>query len=570
LWRIFREAKFVRAASGRGDRGQGRTAALGAWLLAVLVLSLALGSGVARADSESADAAEPDTPRRALERFLSHTQHHRFVEAARDLDLGTEYADEGPQLAQHLGAVLDRRLMSDPESLNRVSDAPLGELKDGLASDQEEVGRIPGAEGMLAEPVRLRRVERDGENRWVFSGKTVTRIAGWYSRLDDLWLREHLPPPLLRIGPRGFVLWEWLALPLLLGASVVLAFLLVWLVRLGTAPLLHRAKARWDRLLPEKLRSPMRLILTCALWGWAMPYLLITAQAERSVQTIARVGLLLGLFGAVWRCVDVVVQLVRESAWIKSHPAALGVIPLGYRLAEVTVVAIAVVTALQALGYPVTSLVAGLGIGGLAVALAAQKTVEHVFGGVMLSIDQPMRVGDLVRIDDTVGWVEHIGLRSTSIRTLERSLVTLPNGKLADMKIESLAARDRLRLHAVLGITYDLTADRLDSLRNALLRELQAHPKLWPGQPLRVHFIGFGDSSLDIEVMAWFSESDWERFLELRHAVLLQLLRIVAEQGAAFAFPTRTVRLIMDPGDRGDPRDAGALPGAARVKPPGG
>lgn len=521
------------------------------WILWLgLFYQLALPPGPARADGETSDAAEPDTPRRALERFLGHTQRGRFSEAALDLepppDRPAGGPDDRPVLARRLGEVLDRRLSSDPEWLGKVSDAPMGDLKDGLAPDQEEVGRIPGAPGMLAEPVRLRRIQHEGENRWVFSSKTVARIAGWYSRLDDLWLREHLPPPLLRTGPRGFVWWEWLALPLLLAASLVLARLLVWLGTLSTAPLFRRTRAKWASLLAEKVRQPTRLIITCVLWGWAMPYLLITTQAERSVQMLARVGVLLGLFMMAWRCVDVVVQLVRESAWIRSHPAALGVIPLGYRLAEVTVVAIAVVTALQELGYPVTSLVAGLGIGGLAVALAAQKTVEHLFGGVMLSIDQPMRVGDYVRIDDTVGWVEHIGLRSTSIRTLERSLVTFPNGKLADMKIESLAARDHLRLHAILGVTYDLTADRLDALRTALAAELRAHPQLWAGMPLRVHFVGFGESTLDIEVMAWFRETDWDRFLELRHAVLLRLMNIVAAQGAEFAFPTRTVRLVTE------------------------
>jgi len=536
--------------------------ALGLALLGCLLGGFSGAPGTAHANGQSADAPEPDSPRRALERFLAHTQHGRFGEAALDLELPAEQlADKaGAALARRLGAVLDRRLSSDPEWLGKVSDAPMGDLKDGLAADQEEVGRIPGAAGMLAEPVRLRHIERAGEHRWVFSSKTVARIEGWYGRLDDLWLREHLPPPLLRTGPRGFVLWEWLALPLLLGASLVLALLLVWVVQLVTEPLIRRYKAKWDYRLLERLRSPTRLIMTCVLWGWAMPYLLITAQAERSVQTIARVGLLLGLFAVAWRCVDVVVQLVRQSAWIRSHPGALGVIPLGYRLAEVTVVAIAVVTSLQELGYPVTSLVAGLGIGGLAVALAAQKTVEHLFGGVMLSIDQPMRVGDYVRIDDTLGWVEHIGLRSTSIRTLERSLVTFPNGKLADMKIESLAARDHLRLHVILGVTYDLSAERLDALRRALLGELTAHPKLWSGMPLRVHFAGFSDSSLDIEVMAWFNETDWDRFLELRHAVLLRLMHTVEVQGAQFAFPTRTVRIITEASAQ--PGPPGGKPGA--------
>jgi MscS family membrane protein len=271
---------------------------------------------------------------------------------------------------------------------------------------------------------------------------------------------------------------------------------------------------------------------------------LITGQAERIVHNFARVGFLLGLFFCVWRCVDVAVQIVRESDWLKSHPAAKGVIPLGYRLAEITVAAIAVVTTLQELGYPVTSLVAGLGIGGLAVALAAQKTVEHVFGGVMLSVDQPMRVGDLVRVDDVVGYVEQIGLRSTAIRTLERSLVNFPNGKLADMKIECLQARDNLRLHCTLGLTYDATVAQLDGLREALRSYITNHPKVWTGMPVRVHFVGFGESSLNLEVMAWWQESDWDRFLELRHEVLLKIMRIIEDHGAKIAFPTRTLHMV--------------------------
>ena len=527
-------------------------------LLALLVLPVLsvlpgplLGRARAQERPEGGELGEPDTPRRAVVRFLSHVHTGRYADAAADLELPANLVGEGPRLAQRLGAVIDRRLTMDPDWLTKISDAPTGDVKDGLSFDAEEIGRVPSAAAvpgaMLGEPVRLRRIVRGGEPRWIFSQKTVSRTEGWYQRLDDLWLREHLPRRLLRTGPRGFVLWEWLALPILFAASLALALIIVGVVQLLLRPLLSRARARWDGLLLRGLRRPARLLVTCGLWGWAMPYLLITAQAERTAQTLARAGLLLGVFWGLWRCVDVAVQLVRESAWLRTHPAAAGILPLGYRIAEVTVVCLAVVTALQELGYPVTSLVAGLGIGGLAVALAAQKTVEHVFGGVMLAVDQPMRVGDYVRVDDTTGRVEHIGLRSTRIRTMDRTLVTIPNGKLADMKIECIQARDRARLHCVLGLTYDLTAERLDALRSSILEYIKAHPKLWKDQPFRVHFVGFGESSLNIEVVAWFLENDWDRFLEVRHAILLDLMRIVRSHGAEVAFPTRTLHLSQAP-----------------------
>jgi MscS family membrane protein len=497
-----------------------------------------------RADGESVDLGEADTPRRAIERFLGHIAAGRYAEAAEDLELHQSEQSDRLRLAKMLGAVIDRRLSADPEWLSHVSDAPTGDTKDGIAAEQDEVGRIPASP--IAEPVRLRRIysRERGEYRWLFSHKTMQRVPSWYQRLDDVWLREHLPERLLRKGPKGFVLWEWLALPVVLTISGLFAWLLTLLLELLLRPLARRSAARWDDLLLDRLRRPVRMLLAVVFWSLVMPYVLITGQAERLFANFARVGFLLGLFFSVWRCVDVGVQMVRESEWLKSHPSAMGVIPLGYRLAEITVATVAVVTTLQELGYPVTSLVAGLGIGGLAVALAAQKTVEHVFGGVMLSIDQPLRLGDLVRVEDVVGYVEQIGLRSTAIRTLDRSLVTFPNGKLADMKIECLQARDHMRLHSQIGITYDATASQIDTLRDAIHSFLSNHPKRWPGLPLRVHFVGFGESSLNLELMAWWDESDWDRFLELRHEVLLQVMRIIEQHGAKIAFPTHTVHLV--------------------------
>lgn len=514
---------------------------LGSLCVALWVVLATPQIAFADADTESGEA---DTPRRAIERFLGQTAAGRYAEAAEDLEIYPHEPVDRQRLAKLLGAVIDRRLSADPAWLNQVSDAPTGDTKDGIAPDQDEVGRIPATP--IAEPVRMRRVyvRERGEHRWLFSHKTVQRVPGWYQRLDDVWLREHLPDRLLRKGPKGFVWWEWLALPVVLGASGVVAWLLTLLLEILIRPLLRRSTTRWDELLVRRLRRPVRVLLAVMLWGLAMPYVLITGSAERIVTNFARVGFLLGLFFCIWRCVAVSVQLIRESEWMKAHPSAMAVIPLGYRLAEITVAALAVVTTLQELGYPVTSLVAGLGIGGLAVALAAQKTVEHVFGGVMLSVDQPMRVGDLVRVDDVIGNVEQIGLRSTSIRTIDRSLVTIPNGKLADMKIECMQARDHLRLFFQLGITYDASVELLEKLRDALSVYVKGHPKIWSELPVRVHLTGFGESALTLEIMAWFDESDWDRFLEIRHGVMLQVIRIIEQHGARIAFPTRTLHLV--------------------------
>lgn len=514
--------------------------AIALWLV-IPRLALAVG------EPEYVDAPDADTPRRAVEHFLDAVHGDRLEEATTFLALRPELASQAPRYAQLLSAVLDSQISAEPDWLGRISDLPLGVTSDGLPPDMEDIGRVRGPR--TTEPVRMRREASHGTTgqaggpdvRWLFTEASVQRSVIWHSLLSDVWLRQRLPARLLRHGPFGLLIWEWLALPIFLVVSMALGVLLTSLFAWFLRPLIRRM--RRHNLPLATLRRPMYLVCSGILLGSVIPYLLITAQSERFMVRLSHVGVFWGLFWAAWKFVELVVSAIRQSAWLRSHPAALGVLPLGYRLAEVTVVIIALILALGELGYPVTSLVAGLGIGGLALALAAQKTVEHLFGGVMISLDQPMRIGDLVIVDGRQGWVEHIGLRSTSIRTLDRSLLTIPNGKLADLPIESLAARDNMRLQLLLGVTYDLTADRLDALRTRLLAYLHAHPKRWPGQQVRCHFVAFGSSSLDIEIMAWFAESDWDSFLELRHHVMIDLMRILEAAGAQIAFPTRTVHM---------------------------
>jgi MscS family membrane protein len=214
---------------------------------------------------------------------------------------------------------------------------------------------------------------------------------------------------------------------------------------------------------------------------------------------------------------------------------------------KVLVVAIAVVALLSELGYPVASLVAGLGIGGLAVALAAQKSLENLFGAFAIGGDQPFREGDFVRVEDFVGTVERVGLRSTRIRTLDRTLITIPNGKLAEMRLESFAARDRMRLWCTVHLVYGTTAHQMREVLAGLERVLREHPKIWP-DALTVRFTDLGESSLRIEVMAWF-QTDWDEFQLIRQEMLIQFLAVVEKAGTSFAFPTRTLHLV--------PTDAG-------------
>lgn len=192
-----------------------------------------------------------------------------------------------------------------------------------------------------------------------------------------------------------------------------------------------------------------------------------------------------------------------------------------------------------------TTLLAGLGIGGLAFAIGAQKTVENLFGSISLAVDQPFRVDDFVKVEDFVGTVEEIGIRSTRFRTLDRTLISIPNGKLSEQRLETFAARDRMRLAATIGLEYSTTHDQMQEVLEGFDRVLREHPKIWPDAVI-VKFKEFGASSLDIEVMAWFQVPTWAEFQDCRQEVLLSFMQVVENAGTAFAFPTRTVHLFSE------------------------
>jgi MscS family membrane protein len=222
-------------------------------------------------------------------------------------------------------------------------------------------------------------------------------------------------------------------------------------------------------------------------------------------------------------------------------------VPIGRTALKVLVLLFAVLASLQNVGVNVTGLLAGLGIGGLALALAAQKTVENLFGGVSVILDQPVRVGDFCRFGDRLGTVEEVGLRSTRVRTLDRTVVSIPNAEFSALQLENFSRRDRIWLHATLGLRYETTADQLRHVLAEVHRLLREDPRVDP-EPARIRFVGFGAYSLDCEVFAYIRTADYGEFLAIREDLLLRIMDIVAASGTSFAFPSQTLYVGADPG----------------------
>jgi MscS family membrane protein len=360
-------------------------------------------------------------------------------------------------------------------------------------------------------------------------------------------LSRWIPEPLLNLGPWDLAWWQWIAVL----ANIVLAMLIgriaVRLVTWSLRRVVARTKTTLDDELMAKLAGPLRLLGAVAVYRLAIP--LIELPSARAV-TITEVLLAVLAFGVVWgvlRAIDVFMFHAGTAGWAQRRPASRALLSLLGRTLKVVVVIIAAVSFLGAIGLPIGSLLAGLGIGGIAIAFGAQKTVENLFGAFALGVDQPLREGDFVRVEaDLVGTVEAVGLRSTRVRTLDRTLVTLPNGRLADMKIETFAMRDRCRFATTLGLTYATTASQIRAVRDGIEETLRKHPKIWP-QDMVVRFMGFGASSLDLEIVCWFQTSDYQEFRAIRETILVEIMEVIERSGSAFAFPTQTIHVASVP-----------------------
>lgn len=492
-----------------------------------------------QAAADSASVADvppsPESPRASVTAFLELAQRHEYEQAAQYLDLPASERRRGAELARMLREVLDQRLWIQME---RVSPLARGDTMDGEPL-RDRLGVIPGASG-LPEPVYVRRFDGDRVRRWRFDQETVASIDGWYEALPDAWLRGRLPTPLLREGPLGVHYWQWIGMAIAILLTISLAALLALAARYIVGLVTARTSTEWDELVVSRLRGPFRLWLVGVL---AMPMfgvLGLNARASEFITAASRGVVLLAVFWAALRLISLVQDQLLIGSWANGQAQARTLVPLLTRFMRVMVFIIALLVLLAQFGYPVGTLLAGIGIGGVALALASQKTVEHLFGSVSLAADKVFRVGDFVRIGEVEGTVERIGLRSTSVRTLARTVVRIPNGRLAEERVETFGERDRFLFEHFLGVTYSTTPAQIRTIVAAIEARLREHKDLWPDTVV-VRTSGFADSAITIRVRAWFTVEDFVDFLDVQHELLLSFMEIVEAAGSSFAFPSRTV-----------------------------
>ncbi len=547
-------------------------------LLACMVALVALAvpaSGAAKsaAELERYPLSPPDmtSPERTLNAFLTETTGAVDAYLAGDRDLMNLRADRAVQTL----AVDQPR--AGTSGLPQATENALLLLeilaRTPLPPDDQVPGGIPGKDELPASwtipktEIRLVRVEgQAGEPAsYRFSPDTVSRLPEFYRRVRDLPAN----PPLARydgvveryrLGPGlaapdflvafvqrlpapwfktigGAPVWKWAALAIALLTALIL---LKIAHRLTTALESSTPGAAGRGWLASPLLAVFATVLVAVLSHWTVDVIGLTGT-RRAVM----VGVMATLYHLAW--VWLIFVFAARAADVVNRIRAKGVYALDSQLMRLVFRLIAVVLATsvlihlgESLGVSVAPMIAGLGVGGLAVALAVRPTLENVIGGFILFADAPVRVGEFCRFGDKLGTIEAIGLRSVQVRGLDRTVITVPNADFCQLQLVNFTRRDSILLHTTLHLRYETTADQL-RLALARLRELLIrHPRVSP-DPARVRFVGYGDSSLDLEIFAFVQTRDFGEFLAIQEDLNLRIKDIVEACGSGFAFPSRTL-----------------------------
>jgi MscS family membrane protein len=480
------------------------------------------------------DEFERGVPRSSIKGFLAATREGDYERAVEYLDLRNlpRGMDPGlaPEYARQLKIVLDHSLWIN---LDELSDSPKGHAEDGLPTYRDRVGRVRlGQEDI---DILVQRVPRgDGVYIWKISNATVRRLPELYKGYGYGPVGEYLSKALPKSEVLGLQLWQWIIVLGLLAAGYVLGFLITWPIAL----ILRRRGTELSAQFAAILAGPITLlimVLFARAWFDAVhPSVTARAIAE---------GATLLIIACTWLAVRVV-ELLRARAVVrmraKGSPQADVLMRPAATALKIIVIVVALAIWMENLGFKATTLIAGLGIGGLAVALAAQKSVENLIGAITLYASAPVRVGDFCRFGDKIGSVEEIGLRSTRIRTLDRTVIYVPNASFADMQLENFAEREKVWYHPQIRLRSDTTPDQVRYILVEVRKMFFAHPKVDP-DPARIRFTGIGTDALLLDVFAYVPTIDYNEFLQVAEDLNLRIMDIITESGTSLAMPTQTV-----------------------------
>jgi MscS family membrane protein len=474
-----------------------------------------------------------ETPYGCVIGFLQAVTNNDLAKAAQYLD--TKLPEpQAEQLAKQLKVVLDTGLSS---SINGLSREPQGNVADDLRVTREKVGVAKTANGNL--DILLDRVKRpQAATIWLFSAETLLRIPGAFANLQKHDISSQLPSVLVKVAFFGLPLWRWLIIITAIILALLFSSLIARLLLVVFRVFLDRGHIPNEEEILHRLKQPLRvLLLALALWVAETYALSVLARHYWTASAFA-----LGTIGAAWFLAglfDLAADAGARHSLATGAKEKVAVINLARRLVKILTVFVVLLILLKGAGINVSAMLAGLGIGGIALALAAQKTLEDLFGGISIIMRDAIRVGDYCRLADQSGTIEDIGLSATRLRTLDRTVVSIPNSKIAQLSSENIALRDKFWFHHMLSLRYDTSKAQIERILADVRAMMEQTEEIEAGTS-RINFVGLREASFEIEVFAYLVVSSYFDFLGRQQELLLQILAIVSNSGAHLTVPLQS------------------------------
>ncbi|MDF2368661.1 mechanosensitive ion channel family protein [Sneathiella sp.] len=453
----------------------------------------------------------------------------------------------------------------DRIDLPRLSTIPGYEV--GIFPSASDLATLPSSWYVPGTNIVIARLQQGpAQGAFLFSKETVERIPEDYETIKNFPLKHDRTEDLYNYyiyTPGGFVAPKWydflIAGPDWLQKEIynqtvwqwMMFVLLTLLFALAPALLLRRSRPDEDEEITA--RRQIRQMLSCGGLVFLVLFYRYLCNSQINITGGLMEGISTVTTAIIWSCVALLTyQLLNflYSSAVRNPAVPTGSIDAsllrtGFRVFSCTVALVIMGYGATQIGIPVYGVIAGLGVGGLAIALAAQPTIENLIGGIILYADRMVRVGEFCQFDNLSGTVESIGIRSTRIRALDRTVITISNADLAKRKITNYSRRDQFHLRHRIGLRYQTTQAQLTVIIDDIHKYLENHQQV-KADPLRVRFVELGDYSLNIEIYAYVDVGSMPDFLVVQEEVLMKIVGIVRARGADFAFPSTTTYLASD------------------------
>jgi MscS family membrane protein len=511
-------------------------------LLAQSVLR-ALSGGVSGVEVKSTDPLGRDTPRGTLTGFMQAAQKGDGERAAEYLQLPRQQTEiDSTRVVRDLKTLLDHAYVG---RLGTITDNPDLAFDPQLELNHQRVGEFT-VNGKELPLLVIRVPDGNSGHLWLIAWSTLGKTEDLANDARSHELEQHLPHILVRLTVLSIPLWVWMAFLLLIPVALLAGVATVALVR---APVWLLARVNHRAAQSEvwtNIHGPVLLFATAAAHAIGMRMITVPLLFREYYLKVQGTALLFAVAWLLWDFITVWTRRLRRRMTAPEERGPLSLSLLLHRMLKMGIVIAALLSIFYLAGLNLSAALAGLGIGGIAIALAAQKTIENLFGGISILTDRVMRVGDLCRVGETIGTVEDIGLRSTRIRTVERGLISVPNGSLATANVENLSARDKMRVFCKVGLRYETSRDQLERVLTQVSTMLREHPRVETSSAW-IRLAALADSALQLEMQAYVLTRDYDDYTAVRENLLLRVMDIVESCGTSLAYPSQTVYLAREP-----------------------